>query len=539
MVETSNRDYLVERTRDDIDTANRQWRHALSLKKERSETEAVAYCRDRLGNELERWPRGSTTQSQTFLVRCCFVQLLRLWAADILENEVIEIGYSEEDDEEDMIARRRKGKEVMRSWSTRESWEDRMRRTDHEPILVRCVTVKLNQNRDAESLETATLVLCFCLQFLPGVWAKSCAFKLLPKLEEFLRPDYRLAVMLVQYLAESILFDRVSWREVADQGGTQILERHSMYLEQQTGNSKISSLCFWFNLGWRFLTGVWDEQDASKARPLLRLAFKRRVDCLGESHAESDVFVEDLIDEICTKHTDNDNDEGLGFSLVKEDPHAIITVLLDHCYKTERFVEAEVLIRECLSHEGIFPPIGRTPKCLELEEGSVQYTVTSHGAPGECVHWEDSRTYLKRWSHVTFEPVFPPEFFPMSPIQLTAWPDRIDIALSKASRDDLSNLLGLTSQDEILKEIRSLPTWSYMELIHSRGILRDKIWRHERTNYPRHNYKRGKANETIAEGRFPIWPSIIWLLPEHHFTVGPLERAVSSSFTLYVSRPVC
>jgi len=129
LLQTGPQVVSVERTQDDIDTANRQWHHALSLKEEQGEAEAVAYCRDCLAKELERWPRGSTNQSHAFLVRCCFVQLIRLWAADILENEnEIEIRYCQDN--------------VKRLRFTIRSWRLRMRVTDHEPLLTRTCTGK-------------------------------------------------------------------------------------------------------------------------------------------------------------------------------------------------------------------------------------------------------------------------------------------------------------------------------------------------------------------------------------------------------------
>ena len=494
---------FVDRTRDEVDTANQQWRHAISLKEEQGDAEAVPYCRDCLARELARWPRGSTNQHQTFLVRCCFVQLIRIWAADILKREDEEKGDEEEE----------------------ESKRLESLLFDDEPVLIRCVEDK---HGDAENLEVVMLVLRFCLRFLSGEWTKSWAFRLLPRIEECLGPWQHETVTFVQYLAESIMFNTTSAYlhrdEIASieqpQEQPQILERHLRHLEEQTDKPKVSSLCFRYSLGRQRLSSQ-NEEEASLAKRLINGAFKGRAECFGESHAESETFISELLDEFYAeqsgKHYSRDN------RICGEDPHEIITDLLRHCYKNERLAEAEVLVHECLSHEGVLDPTGPGTGLIHFHEGTVQFTVASHNAPGNYIYWEDSRTYLRRWACVTLEPASPPEFFPAFPVQLVVWPDRIDITLSTTSRDDLGSLLRLTSEEEILREIRSLTVWSYLELMQTKGILWDFL-ESKRREY---RFSRPCTEEATATGRFPEWPSTIWLFPELYLTSGPLSSAVS------------
>ena len=512
--------FWLARTQSEVNAANQQWRHAVSLKEEQGDAAAVAYCRDCLARELVRWPRGPRNPCESFLVRCCVVQLVRLWAADILKRKEAE----RFDQEQGPGANRRRKYRFFMALS------------DEEPMPVCCVKEKLEKRGKIDNLETATLVLRFCLRFFQDQWTKSCAFELLPKLDESFGPAHLETVTFVQYLAESLVFNDMFCYGlpggITSKERSPILERHLRHLEEQE-KPDVSLLCFWYDLARQRL-GSQIEEEASLARHLIERAFVARVECFGESHAESDAFISELLDDFCAKESDKYNLPSAKSQspYCGQDPHNIISDLLSHCYKTDRLAEAEVLVRECLAREGVLEATGSRSGLLRFHEGTPQFTVASHNAPGTFIYWEDSRTYLRRWTHVTLEPTSPAEFFPAFPVQLTVEPDRIDITMSKASHDDLASLLGLASEEDILKEIRGLTTWSCLELMQTRGLLRDLLFKYAKRKYLFLDHKRTKISTPVEDyltssEECRVWPSTIWLFPELHFTAELLERAVS------------
>lgn len=549
--------FWVERSQGDVEKANQQWRRAISLKEEEGETQALVYCRDCLATELARLPRGSTNQRQslcrdclarnlewprgfddedaricqecdarglaqwshgsinqrkTFLVRCLFVQLVRLWAADILLKEERE---------------QRSRKLRWKSDGYRELVL--LSPFDREPVLACTLKAKLEECGDIEQLDIVTVVLCFCLQFLHWDWVKVLAVKHLPLLEERFGLTHHKTATFVQYLAESLLFNnKRSWDSKNDRidttsgEGLRIIKRHLRYLEDQTGKKQAPSLCFWYDTGRQLLEGSHDI-EVNLARSLIEQAFKERVEVLEESHEESDVFFDELLHEFCVaqwgkqpamyydrRHYD------------AEDSHTIVFDLLRHCYDHQRFAEAEVLIRECLCHDGIFQAPNRQAGFVSLFRKTAQELIASQNVPRYCVYWEDPRTYLRRWARVTFKSASPPEFFPGFPVQLTVRPDRIDIAMSTACREDLVSLLGRTSEENMLEKIRNLTTLTCLDLMRAKGIMWYILWKEKYGVVSAE--KRGAA---IKQPSPDLWPSTIWLFPELHFTHKSLERAVS------------
>lgn len=470
--------YLTERTQSEVDEANKQWQKATSLQQEGNEAEAVTYCRDSLWREMQRWLRGSTQRCQSFLMRCSLVHLLRIWSANVDSATQNDHGSS------------------FRSY---------------ESLLSQCLAQKLEGN-DPESLKTCRVVVCFGLQFLGGGWARFWASKLLVRLEECFGPDHGETASLVQYLAESFVFDDDMFLSSRHSTGRvpresdQILDRHLLRLDEHSGTQEMSSLCYFYGLGRLRLSHGSQEE----ARSLLERAFNGRVETFGESHDESDPLIGELLDGFCAKRSGKYNTRS-----DVDDPHALITDLVAHCYETERLAEAEVLVDECLSHDGVFEVTGAENPPFWLAEGSAQHLLASHGAPGKYIFWEDARTYLRRWAAVTLVPASPLEFFPVSPVQVTVGPDDIDMDLSSACLHDLRDFLGFALNEEILKEMRSSTTWYCLELMHARGSLGTQLSERQL----RYHRQKGPDNSVRTT---------IWLFPEMHFQQSSIEKAVGT-----------
>src|SRR5437762_9763630 len=90
-------------------------------------------------------------------------------------------------------------------------------------------------------------------------------------------------------------------------------------------------------------------------------------------------------------------------------------ILIRFSQGEERLNEFEILIEECLWHNGIFEAFTERPDLfMGINKSSIQYTLATHQSPGEYVYWRDTRLYTRLWSTVTLTPAYPKEAFPCS-----------------------------------------------------------------------------------------------------------------------------
>jgi len=380
--------------------------------------------------------------------------------------------------------------------------------------------MELDARKDsAELLHTYQVLLCAILRFFSNQWARRFASKVLGHLEHRFGRDSEEVKFLVKFLAENYIFGdgrhEISCGEptIRDKANT-IVNRHLSSVKRKPLD--LYSLRYFYGLGTIHL----ERHEKIDATALFQHTFDGRIQVLGETHAASSKFIKPILESFCSKNAGKMVFDG------EPDPHALIHDLVKFCLEEEKFNEVEILIEECLWHDGIFELFTeRQDRFISVTENSIQYTLATHRSPGHYVYWRDTRLYTHQWSTLCLIPAYPKETFPCSPIKLNATSKSLDIEITPNSLADLKELLCTESDQEVLDKVQNCTTWYYIAHLHARGRVLSKFcnqWSCKELEYwsLRHH---GETPEHKKAQNVTLW-----LFLDGHFDETPVEKAATA-----------